>query len=195
MRNLFQSFTQFDMESVWPVQCSNAGIARRHLALWLLAGALVCLSACENNYHYNETQEIAGGNWTYSDTLDFRFRIDDTMAMYNLYLDIRYADTFATQNVYVKLHTVFPDGKRMSKQRSFDLFDARGQPLGECSGRTCRLHTLLQENAYFNAPGEYRIALEQYTRRDVLPGILSIGLSLDAVGQRPAADKAEEPQR
>lgn len=160
---------------------------------WLPAVFLVCLTACERQYDYQETQDIAGGNWSYSDTLDFRFRIADTMKTYNLYLDLEYADSFSHQNVYVKLHTVFPDGKRLSKQRSFDLFDAQGQPLGACSGRKCRLHTLLQENAYFNTPGEYRIALEQYTRQEVLPGIFSVGLALEAVGQRPAESK-EKPQ-
>jgi hypothetical protein len=38
---------------------------------------------------------------------------------------------------------------------------------------------VLQENAYFNKPGDYLITLEQYTRRDSLPGILAVGMALE----------------
>lgn len=138
--------------------------------------------ACNSDYYYQKEIDLANGQWAYNDTLRFRFSIDDTLEIYNIYLDISYADTFSTQNVYMKLHTLFPDGKRLSKLKSFDLFDLQGKPLGACSGRRCRLHALLQENAFFNSPGEYEITLEQYTRANPLPGVYAIGLALESTG-------------
>ena len=142
------------------------------------------LSACQSRFYYEEQKDIPQGRWNYADTLDFRFSIADTSKTYNLYLDFGYLDTFPTQNLYLKLHTRFPDAKRLSKQISFNLFDAQGVPYGECSGHKCRYLAVLQENAFFNQPGEYVITAEQYTRRDSLPGILSVGLAIEPAGGR-----------
>jgi gliding motility-associated lipoprotein GldH len=150
--------------------------------LILFVLAVLLQPACGPDYFFQETKAISGGQWAYRDTLDFRFTVTDTLETYNLYLDFEYADTFSTQNLYVKLHTQFPDGKRLSKQKSFDLFDDQGKPHGKCSGGTCKQRTLLQEQAFFNRPGTYVITLEQYTRIDPLPGLQAAGLTMEATG-------------
>lgn len=150
-----------------------------HAHHWFLGAALIVLfGACGPHYLYQENKQIPDGQWRYADTVTFQFAITDTSELYTLYLDFEHADTFAAQNLYVNLHTVFPDGQRMSKQKSFDLFDEQGQPAGKCSGHTCRLRVVLQEQTYFNQPGTYTIALEQYTRINPLPGIRSVGLAV-----------------
>ena len=141
-------------------------------------------TSCDKDYFFQKKIEISNGQWAYSDTLNYQFSISDTLETYNLYLDFEYADTFSNQNVYIKLHTLFPDGKRLSKQKSFDLFDSQGKPFGECSGRKCQIHMLLQEKAFFNSAGAYTITLEQYTRENPLPGILSVGLAIEPTGVR-----------
>lgn len=142
------------------------------------------LSACNSGVYYQKKIELPNANWAYGDTLAFQFSISDTMEIYNLYLDIEHSDAFSTQNVYMKLYTLFPDGKRLSKQKSFDLFDQQGKPAGACSGGNCQLHTMLQEKAFFNSPGTYEITLEQYTRENPLPGIHAIGLTIESAGLR-----------
>ncbi len=119
---------------------------------WLLiAFSSCCVVACGPDYVYNETQEIPnGGQWNYQDTLNFKFTITDTVSHYNFYLDIAHSDTFAFQNIYLNLHTLFPDGHRLNKLRSFDVFDAQGAAVGDCSGKKCILKTVLQENAFFS---------------------------------------------
>lgn len=156
-------------------------------SLWILLvpAGLLLWTACGKSYFFQEKKEIAHGLWAYSDTVAFRFSIADTSHTYNLYLDFEYADTFATQNIYVQLHTVFPNGKRLNKQRSFDFFDAQGAPRGKCSGSSCSCQILLQENAFFDQPGQYYIGLEQFTRRDPLPGLRALGLTIEDMGVKP----------
>lgn len=155
-----------------------------HKILFLLAIPVLLQTACQSKYSFEDKKNIPDGQWNYRDTLDFRFSITDTSRTYNLYLDFRYADTFATQNLYLQLHTLFPDGKRLKKQISFDLFDAQGAPKGTCSGHRCDYLAMLQENAFFDRSGEYVITVEQYTRQDSLPGILSVGLAIEPKGKR-----------
>ncbi len=140
------------------------------------------LASCGPDYLFEEEKKIADGQWNYRDTLDFRFTVTDTAQLYNLFADFAYADTFSTQNIYLKLHTRFPDGRRVSRIRSFDLFDAQGSAVGKCSGHACNTRILLQDKAYFNLVGEYMITLEQFTRRDPLPGMSEIGLAVEKTG-------------
>jgi len=135
--------------------------------------------SCGPDYIFQEEKEIPNGVWMYKDTLDFKVNITDTSARYDIFLDFRYRDNYANQNLYLQLHTQFPGGLRLHKVASFDLFDEKGESVGRCSGEACSVRMVLQENAYFNKPGDYLITLEQYTRRDSLPGILSVGMALE----------------
>lgn len=164
-------------QNIW-----NAVFQLKFGGLIFICVFIYLFSACNSDFFYQKKIKIADGAWAYSDTLDFNFSIKDTLEIYNLYLDIEYADTFPTQNIYMRLYTQFPDGKRLNKIKSFDLFDMQGRPLGQVSGRKCHLHALLQENAFFNSPGEYKITLEQNTRSETIYGIFSIGLAIEQTG-------------
>lgn len=140
---------------------------------------VIGLSACGPNYLFEEEKSIPNEQWSYQDTLDFKFSVSDTSLLYNLYVGFEYADTFPTQNIYVKLYTRFPDGKRLSKPISFDFFDPEGKPAGKCSGGGCSAQILIQQNAFFEKAGEYTITLEQFGRRDPIPGVKSVGLFVE----------------
>jgi gliding motility-associated lipoprotein GldH len=141
--------------------------------------AAITLLSCGESYHYDAEKSIPNGVWTYADTLVFAFSITDTTSKYNLYVDITRADTFPTQNVYLRMHTIFPGGKRTSSVLSFDFFNSKGEVNGDCSGSRCTLRSVLQQNAFFRQPGEYQLVVEQFMRRDSLPGIQSVGVMVE----------------
>lgn len=151
----------------------------------LAALSSCCAVACGPDYVYRQVQEIPGaGQWAYTDTLNFNFTITDTVARYNFYLDFEHSDTFPFQNVYLKLYTRFPDGHRLMKIRSFDFFDNQGAAVDKCSGNRCNLRAVLQENAFFKATGDYVLTVAQHTRRESLPGVISVGLALEKLPQQ-----------
>lgn len=150
----------------------------KNFSLTLLLAA-ICFTACDDDYLFKEKKEIQGGRWSYADSLSYTISVADTAALYNLYIEFEHADTFPTQNLYLKLHTRFPDGKTVHKQRSFEFFDFEGNPIGKCSGGRCTVKALLQNNLYFNQIGDYVIGLEQFTRINPLPGIAGISLLLE----------------
>jgi gliding motility-associated lipoprotein GldH len=153
--------------------------------LLFLVIVLSCLfSACGPNYFYQSSKDIPDGIWRYKDTLDFPFTIEDTAALYRIYVDFSHSDTFPNQNLYMKISTLFPDGKRVSKPYSFDFFNAQGASNGSCSGRRCSLQAVLQENAVFRQPGKYVLTFEQFMRKDAVPGIRSVGLTLEKTKQK-----------
>jgi len=147
--------------------------------LILLTILLFGLSACGPDHLFKEDKTIPDGQWAYRDTLDFKFTVTDTTALYNILVDFSYADSFPNQNIYVKFYTRFPDGKRLSKPLSFDFFDPEGKPAGKCSGGSCNAQIPIQQNAFFEKTGDYTITLEQFGRKDPLPGLKTIGLAVE----------------
>lgn len=141
-------------------------------------------SACGPSYLFEEKKDIPNGQWANRDTLDFKFNVTDITAIYNILVDFAYADSFPNQNIYVKFYTRFPDGKRLSKPLSFDFFDPIGNPSGKCSGGVCSAQIAIQQNAFFEKAGEYTITLEQFGRQDPMPGIKSVGLSVEKAGKK-----------
>lgn len=150
--------------------------------LLLLAFFSVLLSACGPDYLYEETYDLEEAGWTYTDTLNFQFVIEDTLALYNLYLDVEHTTDYSYQNLYTQIHTRFPSGERMSQALSLELADKTGAWQGDCRGEKCRFLAPIQANAFFNEPGTYVITLEQYMRRSPVTGLTSIGFKLEETG-------------
>jgi gliding motility-associated lipoprotein GldH len=150
-----------------------------HLAYILLFFIGLSMAACNDQYVFKAEKPVGTDGWSYTDTLDFKVPVTDTTQLYNLYISFTHADTFPNQNIYVKLYTRFPDGKRVSRLRSFDLFDVQGKPVGHCAGNKCETKILLQDKLYFNQIGEHLITLEQYARTNPLTGIQSLGILLE----------------
>ena len=97
----------------------------------------------------------------------------------NIHLSLSAVDSFATENIYIKLWTAFPDGKQLEYIKSIPVFDNEGKILGDKSGQTYTQQVVLQENAFFNQVGSYQITIEQFMRTDSLSGISSVGLIVE----------------
>ncbi|MCS7037354.1 MAG: gliding motility lipoprotein GldH [Saprospiraceae bacterium] len=148
------------------------GLGAALVLLWLLAG-------CGRAPFYEQEAPIEEGCWAYDDTVRFSFSVADTSLRYNLYLSVEHADTFPYQNIYVQIHTTYPDGQRFVKLLPLDLFDATGQPNGACSGGVCSTEFVLQKRAILPQVGQYVIAVEQYMRYSPVAGIRALRLRIE----------------
>lgn len=139
-----------------------------------LAGALLLLS-CQPRPVLNEKRVFEDQQWSNADTLDFQVSIADTTLHYDLFLDLKHNSEFSNQNFYIRIYTRFPDGNRLDRLVSLELADKSGAWFGRCNKKACRLRIPIQENAWFNQPGDYLFTLEQYSRMDPLPGVRQLG--------------------
>lgn len=140
---------------------------------------VLIIASCGNNYEYEQKYTVENNAWSYQDTLNFNFNIIDTNRIYNLYLEVEHESSYAFQNLYTQIHTKFPGGERLDETLSLELASKAGSWLGDCSGSTCKLLIPIQENAYFNAAGDYEITLEQYMRENPINGIISVSFYLE----------------
>jgi len=150
--------------------------------------ALIFFLGCENQLIYKRSYPIPEEGWTYQDSLVFDFSIPDTLHLYDLELKVRHRTTFPFQNLYTRLRTRFPGGQVHSQLLSVELMDKVGFWQGNCSGQICTFARPIQKNVFFQQAGEYRIILDQHSRRERLEGVKSIELAVVDKGLRPSAE-------
>jgi len=144
---------------------------------------IVCVSAffifsCDNSrYLFRENVSVTNDVWTVQDQIPFRFTVSDTVKNYTIGFNIRYTNAYPKQNLYVFLHTVFPNGLRANDTLSIDLFSIDGTPIGK-GNRVIELQYPVSQ-VRFPITGEYFMILEQAMRTDSLPGIVSMGLYIN----------------
>jgi gliding motility-associated lipoprotein GldH len=137
---------------------------------------LVLCSCDRTNYLIQKSEAVENEEWCVDNKLPFYFSLPDTQKIYEIGFNIRYTEHYPKQNMYIFLHTVFPDRTLACDTFSIDLFSPAGEPYGK--GR--RVKELHQGISYVKFPmtGDYTMFLEQAMRMDTLPGIVSVGLYL-----------------
>lgn len=152
------------------------------LIIWLFFTGLGW-SSCSSDYFYEKTNSIESGNWSYEDGLDFSFEIADTLQLYNLWLEVEHSTDYNYQNLYTQIHTEFPSGRQLSEPLSLELADKIGRWYGDCNNSACTLLIPIQQDAFFDQAGTYKITIEQYMRENPVRGIRSIGFLVEKTGQ------------
>ena len=140
---------------------------------------IIVFASCGSNYIFEEDKTIAGGAWTYADSLSFDFNIADTTKVYSLYLELDHSTEYRFQNLYVKVKTKFPNGKEIAQPLSLELANKFGQWLGDCGSENCEIIVPIQEQVYFQQSGDYKIVLEQFMREDPMQGLNKFGLKIE----------------
>lgn len=155
----------------------------RRLAYSSFAGMFLVLIACGPDYLYKKDYPIDGGSWSYDQALEFSFDIEDTLRIYNLWLEVEHSTDYSYQNLYTRINTYFPSGQELQEPLSLELSDKIGRWYGDCSSSACTLLVPIQQGAFFNQQGTYRITLEQFMRQDPIKGIRNIGFRLEKTEQ------------
>jgi len=146
----------------------------------LFIGIISILLFCSckgKNFLYHENTAIDSEVWTTENQLPFRFSIADTTTAYIVGLNIRYTLNFPMQNLYLFLHTTFPDGMQTCDTVSINLFEKDGTPFGK--GKRIKELDAPIAKLRFPMSGQYNIRLEQGMRTNALEGVVSMGLYIE----------------
>lgn len=143
---------------------------------FLFFTCLFILVSCGPDVVYEDKYTIDFHEWYTGDAKKFEFIAPKLDQEYDLYLALTHEESFPFENIYLKLKTHFPSGEIVEDQLSLELFGKDGQ--SRCSNSLCKLSALLQPKFKFKETGTHIIEIEQFTRRDTLPGVLDIGVSL-----------------
>lgn len=127
--------------------------------------------------------------WMFKDSLSVDFSVSDTNRLYAMRLQLNHAPDFNFENVYTRIHTLFPNGKLSTQILSLALTNETGAWAGQCNKKDCKVEIALQEQIIFPSMGNYKITIAQYMRTDTLSGIGNIRFLLLDTGERKYSTK------
>lgn len=147
---------------------------------------LFVLVSCDSNKLYEENMAVAGDGWHHDDIKTFEFEITDTISPLNLYINVRTSTDYAFSNLFMFLHSNYPDGYSDKDTLEFVLADPSGEWLGESSGTVVENKILIFKGGRFTTPGTYKFQLEHGMRQEVLPEILDVGFRVELMDLKEA---------
>ncbi len=151
---------------------------KKSLFLGLLTLLLLCTS-CRKNVFYSDIQTLPKETWKINKPLTFTMNIEDSMAYYNMYINLRNSTDFETQNFYVFMRTTYPDGHSEQDTLGFILCDKFGQWTGKGQGRIKDNKFLFQPKVRFPFNGQYTFTVTQGMRSEEVTGITDFGITLE----------------
>lgn len=139
---------------------------------------LVSLQSCDNNVVFEDIKPVDGGVWNVADAKSFEFDIEDTLRLYNFYVNIRNGEEYAYSNLYVFVEMEFPNGKKSIDTLECPLADAMGNWYGSGLGKIYDNRILFRERKKFPLSGKYKLEIHQAMRSENLEGIYDVGFRL-----------------
>lgn len=146
--------------------------------LILLIVTIFC-SCSDKNVIFDESVIIPESSWNNQECPYFDVMIDDTVSNYAFYFNVRHLENYRYSNLYVFLHSTFPNGNRTNDTIECILAYPDGRWIGKGSGSMRNSQILLNNNLRFPLKGNYHFEIEQAMREPVLKGIIDIGLRFE----------------
>ncbi len=139
------------------------------------------LASCDPNRVYEENIEIPEVIWNRKNIVPFVVNIEDTLALHNVFVNVRVVGDYAYSNLFLFITTEYPNGTASKDTVECILADEKGDWLGNGSGEMFDNQILFKSNVRFKQKGKYTIKYEQGMRVENLPAILDVGLRIEKV--------------
>lgn len=147
--------------------------------------ALTLLS-CDDQRVYERNIDFNARYWLVNDQPELEFEISDTLQAFNLYCNVRNSLDYPFARIFIKYQLQDSTGASLvSDLVSGFLFDEKtGAPYGESGlGDIYDQRILIKQGYQFPYAGKYRVAFQQYMRKDTLEGILAVGLRVEKTSE------------
>ena len=137
------------------------------------------LVSCSSNKLYDESVVIPDAKWDNENIPYFDVTVDDTLANYAFYLNIRHLENYRYSNLFIFMHTELPNGNQTHDTIECTLAYPNGTWMGKGSGTMRSAKVLLNPSLRFPLRGDYHFEIEQAMRDKELKGITDIGICFE----------------
>ncbi len=152
----------------------------KHRFFLFLLIILVAIS-CSQKDTYLKYFTVNETGWSKDSLYVFDIQVNDSAAIYNLYVNIRNRGEYPYENLWLFLEKITPDSVVSCDTIEFYLADDRGKWLGTGIGSTFEMPVLYQQKIRFQTAGKYSYKITQGMRDSILTGISEIGMRLEKV--------------
>lgn len=149
------------------------------LVLYLFLG-IVALYACDNSRVYEAYRPIADEGWDKDSVLVFDVKIEDTISLNNIYINLRNKSAYPYCNIYFFIKATNPSGDFAIDTLEYMLTDDYGRWLGKGFSKIIDNRLAYRKQVRFPESGTYKFEIQQGMRMYVLPEISDVGLRIES---------------
>lgn len=154
-----------------------------HIAIPVfLCAVAVMTAACDKNVYYTVQQDVDETGWDMNDRLEFDVDVDDTLQLFDFYVDVRNSVHFPKANVFFFINTTFPDGSVAYDTLECPLADVEGHWYGRRTGRYVDSRFVFRRHVIFPRTGNYHFEVAHGMRDTSVVGLKSVGLRIEKFG-------------
>ena len=141
---------------------------------------IIALTSCDPRRVFDENKSLPDNVWDRKNQLTFDIPITDTVSAHNVYVNVRNAEGYPYSNLFLYIHTRFPDGKTVYNDTlECTLADGNGKWLGSGAGDIFDNQIPFKGHVRFKQAGVYHISIEQGMRLEKLPLIMDAGIRIE----------------
>jgi len=144
-----------------------------------LTGVILCFSSCDQGRVYDTYRPIDAASWAIEDTLQFPVTIEDPLASYNLYANVRTTSGYEYSNLFLFIDITDPNQKTQKDTIECVLAGIDGRWYGASSGSIINNRILFKRGVRFPSKGTYLFTLQQGMREATLDNITDVGLRVE----------------
>lgn len=141
--------------------------------------AIALVSCLDNRTLVDTNLELKNRNWSYVEKVKVPLTVEDNSRLYNIFINLRHTSKYNYSNIFLLIHIIEPNGKRVTQRKEFKLALSDGEWLGSGSGNLYSYQLLFKENYKFPSKGKYIIEIEQNMRDNPLNEITDAGIRVE----------------
>lgn len=137
----------------------------------------IIITACSNNDIYDTHNDLPKEGWHYQDTQYFEVDMSKVTEPVDVTAKVRITPDFLKENLYLKIFTIAPSGKKDERVVNITLADTYGKWLGKGVGDYLAYeHTFIANTVL--EKGVYKFGVMQFMRYETLPAVNDVGISV-----------------
>ncbi|RDY59884.1 gliding motility lipoprotein GldH [Flagellimonas nanhaiensis] len=147
---------------------------------------IVGLESCNTNLVFSEFKSMKDAKWDMSESVHFEFSGLDSIAVHNMFINVRNDNTFPFSNLFLITELEYPDGNTIKDTLEYRMAEPTGEWLGKGLGSIKENKLWFQEKIVFPDSGVYKVSVAHAMRRNgevgginILEGITDLGLEIE----------------
>ena len=157
---------------------------RQHRTLALLPLLLLLVQGCDKQVYFTDEHDVDETGWNMNDAVVFDVDVDDTLQVFDFFVDVRNSVLFQKANVFFFINTTFPDGSVAYDTLECPLADVESHWYGRLTGRYVDSRFVFRRHVIFPRTGLYRFEILHGMRDTNVAGLKSVGLRIERFGTK-----------
>jgi gliding motility-associated lipoprotein GldH len=145
----------------------------------IITTLIFILSCTSKNKVFEKFEKFNNYDWNMDKVISFDVAIEDTSAIYNVYIPVRHTDNYPYDGLLINLTYSSPNGEQHTKNYKLNFRSTDGKFIGEGSGDIWDENSIIMKNAKFNAKGNYKFEIINNMQTTPTQGIMELGLKIE----------------